>query len=53
MNGYEPTPNPSQEGNKLTAQVEIFLCDSLCLLCVLCGKKKPTPQNMLDTEKRK
>ena len=24
MNGYEPTPNPSQEGNPLTAQVENF-----------------------------
>jgi len=24
MNGHEPTPNPSQEGNKLTAQVENF-----------------------------
>jgi len=25
MNGHEPTPGPSQEGNKLTAQVEKFL----------------------------
>ena len=24
MNGHEPTPHPSQEGNTLTAQVEVF-----------------------------
>jgi len=24
MNAHEPTPNPSQEGNKLAAQVENF-----------------------------